>query len=269
MDDLISSESAGEGLWRIHNAMGEVCYLVDGAREAALVDTMGGFGDLGALVAGLIGKKPVKVLLTHRHADHVGGAYWFSDVWADVREASCWDVCERYAHIVAEHAAKEGYADASTPFGPRDGTRPRVHTTSEDDVFDLGGRTLRVVELPGHTSGSIGFLCPELKILFSGDAVTPIECLCFTESSSVQTYKETLGKLRGLPFERFWTGHHLHDFTKKDLDGFESAADFVLAGDRGYAWHHGFIPDWEGTIHFAPDTASVSRETSASSKLWQ
>ena len=63
MDDLISSESAGEGLWRIHNAMGEVCYLVEGAREAALVDTMGGFGDLGALVVGLIGKKPVKVLL--------------------------------------------------------------------------------------------------------------------------------------------------------------------------------------------------------------
>ena len=49
MDDMISSESAGEGLWRIHNEMGEVCYLVEGAREAALVDTMGGFGDLGAL----------------------------------------------------------------------------------------------------------------------------------------------------------------------------------------------------------------------------
>ena len=45
MDDLISSESAGEGLWRIHNAVGEVCYLVEGAREAALVDAMGGFGD--------------------------------------------------------------------------------------------------------------------------------------------------------------------------------------------------------------------------------
>lgn len=42
MDDLISSESAGEGLWRMHNAMGEVCYLVEGAREAILVDTMGG-----------------------------------------------------------------------------------------------------------------------------------------------------------------------------------------------------------------------------------
>lgn len=212
---------------------------------------MGGFGDLGALVAGLIGKKPVRVLLTHRHADHVGGAYWFSDVWAHAQEASCWCVCERYAHIVAEHAAKEGYADASTPFGPRDGARPRVHTTAEGDVFDLGGRTLRVVGLPGHTSGSIGFLCRELGILFSGDAVTLIECLCFPESSSVKTYKETLEKLRRLPFERFWTGHHLHDFTKKDLDGFESAADFVLSGDRGYAWHHGFIPDWEGTIHFA------------------
>lgn len=69
----------------------------------------------------------------------------------------------------------------------------------------------------------------------------------------MQTYKETLEKLRRLPFERFWTGHHLHDFTKKDLDGFEFAADFVLSGDRGYAWHHGFIPDWEGTIHFAPN----------------
>ena len=34
----------------------------------------------------------------------------------------------------------------------------------EGDAFDLGGVTLRVVEIPGHTPGSIGLLCPEKKL---------------------------------------------------------------------------------------------------------
>lgn len=249
-------DHAGEGLWRISYPMGEACYLVEGVREAALIDSMGGVGNLGALVRSLVGNKPVRVLLTHRHVDHVSGAYWFDEAWMHADEADCWDACERYSDFFLGHAVHDGLASHETPFGPRDGSRPRVHEVGEGDVIDLGGRSLRVVELPGHTVGSIGFLCPELRILFSGDAVTPIECLCFPESAGIEAYRETLRKMRRLPFERFWTGHHLHDFTKADLDDFEAAVDFVLAGDRGYAWHHGFIPDWEGTLHLCPCTTS-------------
>ncbi len=242
----------GRGLWRIGDGLGDLCYLVEGAREAALIDTMAGLGDLAACVRDLVGKKPVRVLLTHRHVDHVSGAYWFDEAWVHAADADCWDACETYADFMWEHALASGTAAPGDMFGPRDGSRPRVHTVGEGDVIDLGGRSLEVVELPGHTAGCVGYLCRELGILFSGDAVTPIACLCFPESLPLCTWKETLRRMRGLGFERFWTGHHRHDFTPGDLDGFLAAAEFA-EDDRGYAWHHGFIPDWEGTLHLVPN----------------
>lgn len=249
---LFEVEEMGAGLWRIGDGLGDLCYLVEGEREAALIDTMAGMGDLRACVRGLIGEKPVRVLLTHRHVDHVGGAYWFGEAWMHAAEADCWGACEAYAGFMHEHAIAEDPAVSDAPFGPRDGSRPRARTLREGDVFDLGDRTLEVVELPGHTVGSVGFLCHELGILFSGDAVTPIACLCFAESLPLSVWKDTLRKMADLSFDRFWTGHHRHDFTPADLDGFLVAADFA-EGDRGHAWHHGFIPDWEGTLHLVPN----------------
>ena len=258
MEGLFDVDEPLEGVWRIGDAMGDLCYLVEGAREAVLIDSMAGFGDLKALAQSLVGDKPVKVLLTHRHVDHVSGAYWFGEAWMSPLDADCWDHCERYAAFMRDHAVAEGLVPEGVGFGPVGHPRPRVHEVREGDVLDLGGRTLEVVELPGHTAGSIGFCCPEDGILYSGDAVTPIMCLCFPESADIETYRATLRKMRELPFERFWTGHHRHDFTKADLVSFEAAADYVLAGDRGYAWHHGFIPDWEGTLHLCPcETSDV------------
>lgn len=256
MAALYEVEEAEPGVWRIGDGLGDLCYLMEGERACALIDTCAGVGDLSACIRELVGQKPVRVLLTHRHIDHVGGAYWFDEVWMDEAEAGCWETCEAYAGAMWEHALAEGAATAGDAFGPRDGSRPRVHILREGDVIDLGGRALEVVSLPGHTVGSLGYLCRELGVLFSGDAVTPIACLCFPESLGVKAWKETLQKMGGLPFERFWTGHHRHDFTKADLAGFEAAADFVLAGDRGYAWHHSYIPDWEGTLHLVPNGVS-------------
>lgn len=47
------------------------------------------------------------------------------------------------------------------------------------EVFDLGQLECFVIPLPGHTKGSIGILIPDLRLLLSGDALTPIMCLFF------------------------------------------------------------------------------------------
>lgn len=252
MAEIITTEQMGEGLWRLTSPLGEVAYLVEGSASAALVDAMGGLGDLPSVVRGLIGDKPLQVLLTHRHEDHVGGAYWFSEVWMAEAEAgsSTWEMCEKCAPIVEEQMAKMGIG-AETSYAIRDGKRPAVHYLAEGDTFDLGGRTLEVVALPGHTVGSVGFVCPELRCLFSGDAVTPIMCLCFEESLSLDDWQNTLAKIENLSIDAFYTGHHAHAFTKADLASFNEAAEFSKT-DRGHAWHHMYIPGWEGTIHFCP-----------------
>ena len=47
------------------------------------------------------------------------------------------------------------------------------------DRFTLGNIEGIVVEMPGHTRGSVGVYLPELKLLLCGDALTPIMCLFF------------------------------------------------------------------------------------------
>lgn len=252
MAEVITTEQISEGLWRLMSPLGEAAYLVEGSERAALVDAMGGLGDVLSVVHGLIGEKPLQVLLTHRHEDHIGGAYWFDEVWMSEPEATggCWDMCEKCAPLVAEQAAKMGFG-ADVPYAIRDGKRPVVHYLTEGDTFDLGGRTLEVVDLPGHTVGSVGFVCPELRCLFSGDAVTPIMCLCFEESLSLEEWQGTLAKISSLPIDAFYTGHHAHTFTKADLASFNEAAEFSKT-DRGHAWYHTYIPGWNGSIHFCP-----------------
>lgn len=245
---LFEVEELGERLWRIGDALGDLCYLVEGEREAALVDTLAGLGDVVSLARGLVGeKKQLRVLLTHCHPDHVGGAYFARECWVGSACAGAWNACERQGLELVAGMADE----AGVPFGPRDGVRPVVRRVAEGTSFDLGGRTLAAVELPGHTADSVGYLCPELGILFSGDAVTPIMCLCFPESLGLDGWLATLHKMEKLSFERFWTGHHRHDFTNADLVSFEEVAAFART-DRGHSWHHMLVSDWEGTLHLCP-----------------
>ena len=132
------------------------------------------------------------------------------------------------------------------------GGRPRVSHVREGDALDLGGRTVDVVELAGHTVGSVGYLVRDAGLLLSGDAVTPVMCLCFAESLTLDAWRQTLAKMAGLDFREFWTGHHGVPFGKDSLEGFAAAADFA-EDDRGHEWHHSIVPGWEGTIHLVPN----------------
>ncbi|MDE6943164.1 MAG: MBL fold metallo-hydrolase, partial [Lachnospiraceae bacterium] len=67
------SEKITEHLTRIHGITGELMYLAEGTKKAALIDTGSGIGSLRALVETLT-DKPCIVLLTHGHVDHAMGA---------------------------------------------------------------------------------------------------------------------------------------------------------------------------------------------------
>jgi hydroxyacylglutathione hydrolase len=66
----------------------------------------------------------------------------------------------------------------------------------EGHVFDLGDRKLEVIEVPGHTHGSIVLLDKENKILFSGDNSNSIVWLFLNECYPLEVYLESLEKVQ-------------------------------------------------------------------------
>lgn len=254
MADLFTVYEIERDIWEIVDIAGCHCYLVRGERRAVLVDSCLGVGDLRACVHGLADDLPVTVLLTHRHYDHVAGSYLFDDVHLPEGEGTHPEIAEEQNALRLKMLEDARQIDAETTCAMRDGRRPDFQTVREGDVFDLGGIAIEAVSLPGHTDHSMGYLVREQKLLLSGDAVTPIMCLFFPESLLIADWKKTLGKMKGLDFDTFRTGHHSHAFAKADLAGFEHLADYALGATDWIEWMHSFIPGYTGALYVPPET---------------
>ena len=279
-DTLYTTRQIAPGMWQITDALDDRAYLLVGERAAVLVDTCIGYGDLRAVVCELT-DLPITILLTHFHYDHVGGAYFFGGGAHDGTEPSQvaefarteeparadatqttpvfiaadddgrWDFELARAQRVYDQVVDQGVFDRGVPFGSRDGVFPDVRHVEEGAVFDLGGLTVEAVALPGHTAGSMGYLVRERRVLLSGDAVTPIMCLCFEGHLGIDEYRATLAKMAELPFDTFYTGHHDVAFLREDLPSFDACAEYAQS-HRGVAWRHMQLPEYMGTAYLPP-----------------
>ena len=150
---------------------------------AAVVDP----GESDPVVAGLAerGLRLTAILITHHHPDHVGGV-----------DA----LVERFGVPV---------------YGPaRESIPQRAHALAEGDVVELDcpAVRLRVLDIPGHTSGHIAYFGDGM--LFSGDTLFAAGCGRVFEGTFEQMH-EALGKLAALPGEtRIYCGH---EYTEANL----------------------------------------------------
>ena len=87
----------------------------------------------------------------------------------------------------------------------------------EGFTFDLGGMTMEVIHLPGHTAGSIGLWCPERKLLWVGDAMNCFVWLFLPEAQSLNTYIASLHKAAALPFTHMIQSHEPCPVPKRKL----------------------------------------------------
>lgn len=166
-------------------------YLVEGERKA-LIDT----GMLTTPQADItpylayFGHRPEEVdliLNTHGHNDHTGGnlemqrvsatgaPIWLhrADTYMVEDPGHLFDIYHVPIYRLMER--EEELAAARERFVARIPTQTVARTLVEGDTIDLGaGVELRVVELPGHTLGSIGYYWEREGILLGGDcAVGP------------------------------------------------------------------------------------------------
>jgi glyoxylase-like metal-dependent hydrolase (beta-lactamase superfamily II) len=75
------------------------------------------------------------------------------------------------------------------------------------DEIDLGDRRFTVVDLPGHTPGSIGLIDHEERALISGDAVYDGGLIDTMPESDIGAYLKTMELLRRLDVDVVYPGH--------------------------------------------------------------
>jgi hydroxyacylglutathione hydrolase len=134
------------------------CWLLaaEGSDAAVVVDP-GFSADRVKALLEAAGKRPVAVLATHGHVDHVGAVV-----------EMCGTELPLYIHKDDEQALADpqGWgAGFASPVG-----RPGiVRSLADGDVIDAAGFDLEVIHTPGHTPGSVCFRTADLVL--TGDLV--------------------------------------------------------------------------------------------------
>lgn len=153
--------------------------LCDGATgTVAVVDAP----DAEAIVAALAarGWTPSLLLITHHHADHVGGI-----------EA----LRVRYGARVAGAAADAGRLPALDI------------ALASGDRLAVGESIAEVIDVPGHTIGHVAYYFPDSAALFSADSLMVMGCGRLFEGSPEQMW-DTLSRLSALPDDTLvYSGH--------------------------------------------------------------
>jgi glyoxylase-like metal-dependent hydrolase (beta-lactamase superfamily II) len=134
----------------------------DASKEAMVIDPG---GDVPAILEaiGELGLKVVRILLTHGHIDHAGGAAALHEA---LPGAALEGPDERDAFLLdelAQSGARYGMADAR-PVRPDSW----LH---EGDVVMLGEHRFDVLHCPGHTPGSLVFVNHAAGLALVGDVL--------------------------------------------------------------------------------------------------
>lgn len=195
------------GLWVLWD-QGINLYLIAGTDRAVLLDTgFGAFEGLRALCEGLCGL-PVELVHTHTHGDHTGGDVEWAEAWIHPAE---WEDYRRDR-----------------------GDTLLLHPLEDGTCLELGGRTLEVLHVPGHTAGSVALLDRRSRLLFSGDTVMTQPVFLFGPNASIPHYRSSLERLKGLEdaYDTVYPSHQrwpLHP--RPALEALLDCAGQALAGD--------------------------------------
>lgn len=204
-------------VYLIDDAGESTCYLITGSEYALLVDSVNGYEDLKAITKTLT-DLPVIVVNTHGHGDHIYGNVYFEEAWLHPADFALYDQFFGYAKDIME----------------QNNLKPcPVKALEIGQIFDLGGVQLEVVNLSGHTAGSIGLLDKVARIIYTGDGLNTHLWMQLDHSLPISTMLETFRKLKaehGQDFDYVAHGHTKVLRDKEILDWMIQGCEDILAG---------------------------------------
>ena len=203
-------------------------WYLRGRERDLVVDTGNGVGRLAPVLARLArgGRPRDRCVCTHAHIDHIGGFHEFERRLlhpAEADSAARIDELSPLASATWPEALKADFAEGGFPLPPilvdalpSVGFDPEAfrivpaaptHLVRGGDELDLGDRRFTIVDLPGHTPGSIGLIDHEERALLSGDAIYEGGLIDTLPESDVQAYLGTMDGLCRLDVDVVYPGH--------------------------------------------------------------
>lgn len=187
-------------------------YLLNGTERSLLVDTGLGICNIYDEVIKLT-DKPVTTVATHIHWDHIGGHKFFPDFYAHEDELNWLNgefplTLEQIKDMVVDRCdLPEGYNVDNYKFFQ--GTPTMV--LKDNDIIDIGGRSIQVLHTPGHSPGHICFFEKERGYLFTGDLVYKDTLFAYYPSTDPKAYLKSIERVATLPVKKVFPAHHSLD----------------------------------------------------------
>jgi len=229
-----------------------ISYLIIGSESALLFDSGNGIGDIKAIVDQLT-DKPVRVLNSHSHFDHIGGNHQFEEILSPSTQFSL----ENSAGNDSEQVKTEASAEALCK-GLPEGVTEETHrikpysitaAVKDGDSIDLGSRKLNLLHIPGHTNDSVALLDEEAGLLWTGDSFYAGPIWLYFPETDLAAYKKSLDRLVQLVPEltALLPAHNTPKVNPAMLLEAQKAFELVLQGQAKP------VPTWEGVVTFEFD----------------
>lgn len=154
--------------WRIEDN-GVRFFVLEGTDASLMIDSGMNTPD-ARKIAESVTSKPLKLLNTHADRDHISGNDAFDEFYMSSADEKL---------LPAAHG--------------------KVIPVREGDVIDLGGRRLSIIDLPGHTPGSVAVLDAQARTLYGGDSIQDGRIFMFGEKRNFDAYIQSL--------ETLWQNH--------------------------------------------------------------
>ena len=151
------------------------------------------------------------------------------------------DITVKFFPEVALHPADAGLLPKGVAIQRRD--------VGEGTLFDLGGRKIEVIGIPGHTPGSVAFLDRAGRYIMTGDGIGSTMVWMQISNLPLTTYLASVKRLEAMKdgIDELYVGHHEQEkvtltrqyitdmriVTEKVLNGTIDTSPYAMGGGRG------------------------------------
>jgi glyoxylase-like metal-dependent hydrolase (beta-lactamase superfamily II) len=216
--DWFDIKKVTDNVYRISDNDYSNNYLITGTKKSLLVDTGWGLSNIKKF-AEKYTDKPIEMVNTHGHPDHIGGNSDFDEFYISKYDV---DIVKRcYRNNNKKWAIENVIKKRPENFSLSKWMESKINKIIPIDnghKFNLGDRVIEVINIPGHSKGCIALLDNVSRCIFCGDSIFNGVWLHLDESETIGVYKESLQKIKEKEFDfDYILPGHGEKYLKKSL----------------------------------------------------